>query len=121
MTERTEMAKTKKAKTKGIPQKKEVCILDGCSNPRYSRGLCNACYYACWIARKNGEENEDDLVARGLLLPARRGRKSTSTFAQMTKASRSSKVTSTTKLTTKKVAKKAKKKAKRSKKKAGAK
>lgn len=100
----------KRAAAKGNPQEKEACILDGCSNPQYCRGLCNPCYYAAWIARKNGTESEEDLVKRGLLLPSAMGRRSTSTFAQMTRNSRGRTAPKLVKKATKKAKKKGSKK-----------
>lgn len=56
---------------------KTKCIIHGCGNKRYSRGLCQGCYATArsWI--KSGRKTAAELVSKGLMLePMKLGRKS---------------------------------------------
>jgi len=61
----------------------KTCLIRGCDNPPVARGLCQTCRAAAKAAIQRGEVTEDELIERGLLLPAvTAGRKPESAFAK---------------------------------------
>jgi hypothetical protein len=53
------------------------CIIHGCGNKRYSRGLCQGCYSTARSKIKTGETTAAELIRKGLMLePMKLGRKS---------------------------------------------
>lgn len=48
-----------------------TCLYPGCDKPAAVRGLCKTHYSALRSMLKSGTADEQDLIKRGLLLPAR--------------------------------------------------
>ena len=48
----------------------KLCLTDGCESPRFTRGLCQACYHAARRAIKTGRTTEEQLIAMNMLLPS---------------------------------------------------
>lgn len=65
-----------------MPKGKDVCLLKGCGNEEFSRGLCQAHYKQARLRLDAEVESEEELIERGLMLPAKRaGRKTKVSFA----------------------------------------
>jgi len=53
--------------------KTKTCLIRGCTMPAKSRGLCPTCRAAARAAVSRGDTTEEQLIALGLLLPAKNG------------------------------------------------
>ena len=64
-----------------VPPRPARCLT--CDKPARVRGLCFTCRTAAWRAVASGQVTDEELVARGLILPPQpRGRKARSGFAR---------------------------------------
>ena len=63
--------------------KKDRCIVPGCTNERFSRGVCQSCLREARMKIRLGETTDEQLVAANLLLPMERaGRKKKNALAK---------------------------------------
>jgi len=47
----------------------ENCLTKGCERERGTRGLCTSCYSTARIMMKNGLATEQQIIAKGMMLP----------------------------------------------------
>lgn len=68
------------------------CIIHGCGNKRYSRGLCQGCYATARSKIKAGEVTAAELIRKNWMLePKKLGRKSKTALGRTLAANRGAK------------------------------
>lgn len=75
------MAKRKRNRT----YVRTTCILRGCRNTIYSRGLCRACYVAAIRRIRAGEFTDEEAVKKGIILPRYKNIRNRNTWAKTAK------------------------------------
>lgn len=68
---------------KNKSKSESLCIVPGCKNKRKWRGCCCGCYFEARRIVEAGEDTDEGLIKKKLILPARPGRRGKSAMSKI--------------------------------------